>query len=111
MPNTCCDDTDNINKLFTTNNSKSTLILEYYPYKNWGRWNHNPSRIDLLIHKLNELGYNVQLKHNDDENDITHGNIYIKDSDNHVITSCEQFQHNSNIHNREILLNQIVNLF
>ena len=34
MPNTCCDDNDNLNKLFTTNNSKSTLILEYFPYKN-----------------------------------------------------------------------------
>lgn len=31
---TCCDDTNNLNKLYSCNNSKQTLILDYGPYMN-----------------------------------------------------------------------------
>lgn len=31
---TCTDDTDNLNKLYISNDSKETLILDYGPYMN-----------------------------------------------------------------------------
>lgn len=31
---TCINDTDNLNKLYISNNSKQTLILDYGPYMN-----------------------------------------------------------------------------
>ena len=31
---TCTNDTDNLNKLYISNNSQETLILEYGPYMN-----------------------------------------------------------------------------
>ena len=33
MPNTCVDSND-VNKLYNSDQNKGTIILEYYPYKN-----------------------------------------------------------------------------
>ena len=105
---TCTNDTDNLNKLYISNNSQETLILEYGPYMNWGRWNHNSSRIEYLINSLVTVGYSVQLNHISDENMNTQGNIQIRDTNNNIIVNFEHFQKNANNNNREQLVNQII---
>lgn len=109
MSGTCCN-TDNVNQLLfigNDENTNKTLILDYSPYINWGRWNHNPSRLTQLIEQIHNNGYNVQLNHLQDENDSIQGNISIK-YNNNTIVSMEQFQHNSNSSQRPILINYIV---
>lgn len=44
-----------------------TLIVNFGPYMNWGRWNHNTTRITPLIDHLLENGFDVQLQHSDEE--------------------------------------------
>ena len=105
---TCINDTDNLNKLYISNNSKQTLILDYGPYMNWGRWNHNSSRIEYLINSLVNLGFNVQLNHITNEDLNTHGNIQIRDTNNNTIVNYEKFQQNMNNNNREQLVNQLI---
>ena len=107
-----CRDTDNLNMLVKCEqDTDKTLTLEYCPYKNWGRWNHNPSRVDVIIEVLHELGFNVQLKHIPEEDENTHGNICIKNAENKEIVSCSKFQHNTNFRNRQDLLKEMMKDF
>ena len=105
---TCQDDISNLNKLYSGNNGKQTLILDYGPYMNWGRWNHNSSRIEYLINSLVHLGYNIQLNHITNEDMNTHGNIQIRDTNNNILFNYEKFQQNVNNHGREQIVNQII---
>lgn len=95
MPNTC-QDTADINSLYLTENAKNTLIIEYSPYKNWGRWNHNPSRIQNVIDLLKESKYNVQLKHIEIEDLNTEGDIKVINEEKKNVYLYPKFQSNSN---------------
>ena len=95
MSNTC-KDTNDVNSLYITENASKTIIIEYNPYNNWGRWNHNPSRIQNIIKLLQELGYNVQLKHIETEDFNSEGNIKIIDDEKKIQNVYEKFQSNCN---------------
>lgn len=106
-PNTCVDTSD-VDKLFVSEKNLDTLILEFYPYKNWGRWNHNPSRIQTLIDKLVELGFNVQLKHITDEDINKEGNIHLRDENEKISFIYERFQSNINASKKEEIIKTII---
>ena len=111
MTNTC-QDTNDINSLYLTVNASQTLVIEYYPYYNWGRWNHNPSRIQNVIALLQEHGYNVQLKHIEIEDLNTEGDIKIinEEKNNGKIYPKFQSNCNKNIETQEKTLGMIKNI-
>lgn len=79
----CSDDKDNVNNaLHKAAEPTATLCVQYGAYKNWGRWNHNPRRVQPLIKYLNDKNFSVQLKHDTAEGDDSdHGYVCIKHGD------------------------------
>lgn len=72
-----------------------TLIVEYGPYMNWGRWNANTSRIDAFLKLLLENGFNVQLQYEKDK--LHYVNVKYNDE---ILFENKEIQHNKNYHNR-----------
>ena len=64
---------------------------------NWGRWNHNTSRIESLIEILRDEGYSIQLKHQEDE--VGEGWVELTLEDGTVLARSDDVQHNKNFHN------------
>lgn len=61
-----CADTNDLNKLFAeAQEGKPTVTLKYGLYINWGRPNHNPSRIMNVAQGLADNGYGVQFEHDE----------------------------------------------
>jgi len=99
-----CDDASNdiLNASFGSNmkhtNEKPerAVVLEYGPYMNWGRWNHNPYRIEPLIDALRDAGILVKISHDEKEGDSReHGWIKIRAASSVIVESLT-FQHNRN---------------
>jgi 4-hydroxyphenylpyruvate dioxygenase-like putative hemolysin len=89
--------------------SLTTLCVFHTLYRNWGRWNHNPSRVDQLVSRLNQLGYNVQLQHDPTETSwADHGFIRLLSEDGTVLDEYDSFQHNRNYSNRATQIEQIL---
>lgn len=99
----CSNALENVNNaLYTAENPTASLMITYGPYLNWGRWNHNPSRIHELIALLKQ-NFTVQLNHDEEEKDRrNHGYVTIIDtSDGSVIVHNDEVQHNRNYSNRK----------
>ena len=92
----CSNAKDNsLNELHSCENSTTTITLKYSPYMNWGRWNHNPSRVEPLLRALKTAQYSVQLQH--DEVETTwenHGYVTLSDEAGNKIAHSDDFQHN-----------------
>ena len=66
-----------------------------------GRWNHNPNRIQELIHALSTT-FNIQLKHDAEEKDRQdHGYVTVVDAEGNVVAHSEKLQHNQNYSDRK----------
>jgi len=97
-----------------TATGERTVILEYGPYMNWGRWNHNPYRIQPLVDALIDAGIKVQLSHCKEESTFQdHGWIKIctdagKSKTSTVISDVPLFQHNRNYHRRAEMIPGLV---
>jgi len=88
-------ESETLNALLLGNEGAPTLILQYNGYLNWGRWNHNTSRIRLLTDYLvKELGFNVQLNHDDVENRNCDGYVVIFSPDGVEMYRSDNFQRN-----------------
>ena len=96
-----------LNKLLTCGDEEArTLIVDFGPYMNWGRWNHNTSRIQELIDHLISGGFNVQLNHTDEETTWEdHGFVKIlaptEDGENIELAYSPMVQHNKNYSKRK----------
>jgi hypothetical protein len=73
------------------------LILKFGLYVNWGRPNHNPSRLKPLIDSLTEEGYGIQLEHDPDVSDFVELQLA---ADKTVLSREDTFQHNANFDKR-----------
>jgi len=94
---TCKNDPNDVNNALhkPDGESKATYTVEYGPYMNWGRWNHNPSRIMSLVDTLKGGGVSVQLKHDDKETTWeSHGWIKVYDDKNALLLEHDDIQHN-----------------
>jgi len=93
----CSDSQSSVNNaLHSVSESKATLTVEYGPYMNWGRWNHNPRRVQALINQANTDGYSVQLKHETRETSWeNHGWVKVT-YDGEVLAESDKAQHNRN---------------
>ena len=92
----CSNAKDNsLNELRTCENAKTTILLKYSPYMNWGRWNHNPSRVEPLLRALKTAQYNVQLEHDEVETSWeNHGYVTLYDETGKTLAHSEDIQHN-----------------
>jgi len=93
----CQDNPDKINNALHAAEGEDvpTVTLCYGPYMNWGRWNHNPSRVTPLINSLKAKNISVQLKHDDKETTWdNHGWVKIQNADGAVLAEHKEFQHN-----------------
>ena len=87
----------------------TTLIVTFGPYMNWGRWNHNDSRIQEVVEELTSKGFNVELKHDSKETtQANHGFVTISAEDGTELTSSSDLQHNRNYSTRAANSKQIV---
>jgi hypothetical protein len=85
-----------LNKVIAGSAEGKTVVVEYGPYMNWGRWNHNTSRITELLNALTELGYTIELKHEDTETTWEdHGFVRVLSTDGEELASSANVQHNS----------------
>jgi len=101
----CKDDKIDVNNAFHGNKDENdtTITLNYGPYMNWGRWNHNANRIQPLIQRLLDNGINVQLKHDEKEtswNDHGWVKIFLGEKEQEELASSDDIQHNRNWHER-----------
>jgi len=88
-------DSETLNALLPGNEGAPTLTIQYNAYKNWGRWNHNTARIRLLTNYLvQELGFNVQLNHDDVQDERCVGYVVIFTPDGEEMYRCDDFQRN-----------------
>ena len=104
----CTNSTSDANNRFLEGSDSSlpTLTVAYGPYMNWGRWNHNTSRIKVLVELLQEEGYAVQLNHEEKEE----GDGWVEISlDGVVLSRSDDVQHNRNWSSREALQERIAN--
>lgn len=96
---------DELNKLMQCENEDaSTLIVNFGPYMNWGKWNHNTSRINPLIDHLLANGYHVQLQHSEQETSRNdHGFVRIlravEGGEAEELAFSATVQHNNNYDN------------
>lgn len=102
-----------LNRLLPCNDGNAespTVILEFGPYMNWGRWNHNTSRIDEIVALLHQMGYNVQLKHDEKETTFeNHGYVTILSQEGDRLAHSSNIQHNMSFrNNREAMIEQLV---
>ena len=93
------------NKFYEASDSSlPTVTLTYGPYMNWGRWNHNTSRISELIDHLQQEGYALQLNHVEKEE----GDGWVEISlDGVVLSRSDDVQHNRNFMSREDLMENL----
>lgn len=98
-----------LNRLIINSDNSNSPILTilYGPYMNWGRWNHNTSRISELINNLLLLGYSIELKHDNTETTPQeHGYVKILSSNDYELVSSDNVQHNRSYNKRiQILMN------
>jgi len=96
---------DENNAFFPAEESSPTFTLEYGPYMNWGRWNHNTRRIQGLIDFLINEGFSVQLKHDEKETDRNdHGWVRILSEEGIELAFSKEAQHNRVYWEREKML-------
>jgi len=99
-----CSNSTDINALHSVD-STITVTVKYSPYMNWGRWNHNPNRINELIQALNSAKLNVQLEH--DPTETPEQWVRITDSAGNDLAYHESVQHNRSYGQRKELLAQM----
>ena len=107
-----CSNSDltELNKLIINRDNEDAVVLtlEYGPYMNWGRWNHNTRRIGGLIDSLLLNGFSVQLKHDDNETTWEkHGFVRIIGGDGQILAAHEDVQHNRQSSERTAYLQQL----
>ena len=102
----CKDQYDECNKLvMAPKDDMPLIVLKFGYYVNWGRPNHNPSRLDPIINLLGSKGYGVQLEHDADVPDYVE---FLLKSDNSVLCKDDTFQHNANYHKRDDLTSDLI---
>lgn len=92
----CTNAKDDVkNALHEVENAVAPITLNYTPYMNWGRWNHNPSRLRPILEACKKNGIAVQLEHSEKETSWEdHGHVELKCPDGNVIVRLEKYQHN-----------------
>ena len=75
--------------------SNPVVYLEYGPYMNWGRWNHNPSRVESLARAIVKAGFCVKLRHVQTEGSWdSHGDVVLRNETGEKSFKYEKYQHN-----------------
>lgn len=72
-----------------------TVLLRYGYYMNWGRPNHNISRVKFVIDALRKYDYGIKLEHDEEALD------YVSVSYGDVCVENKGFQSNRNYHNMQ----------
>lgn len=97
----CSDSQDAVNNALHSCSNKDavTLTVSYGPYMNWGRWNHNPRRVQTAIDALLKAGFNCQLRHDKKETSWEdHGEVKIlyvnANKEDVCLASKDKAQHN-----------------
>ena len=99
MSSTCKDEFKECNaKICDPTGDKFMVNLKFGMYVNWGRPNHNPSRLEPIVKILKSKGYGIQLEHEEDKYDYVE---LIRESDKVVLIRNDNFQHNRNFESRD----------
>jgi len=94
---------------------KPSVIIRYGGYINWGRENHNPSRLGPLIDLLKSRGYGVEIEHDEtrmsivevlQEEGLSKSTVPVMQYS--TLTSHNLFQHNQNFRKRHELASEML---
>ena len=95
-----CVDADDNNKVIckaVEGSGKPNVCVIFGLYINWGRPNHNDSRITFVIRGLQEKGYGVRIKHL--QTDRPHAIAIAIEEGEEEIVSHDEIQHNKHYSN------------
>ena len=92
---------------------QETLTLTYGAYKNWGRWNHNTTRIAEILEYLRQEGYGVQLKHDDteDASKVPEGFVVVTDNNGNELFRLDNYQQNPHYRYKQQKADNFIKVF
>ena len=96
----CSNSNSDLNNKFypASKEGMPKVTIVYGPYMNWGRWNHNTTRIACLKEALLEEGYSVQLQHDEKEKGEGWVSVTVEGKE---IVRIHDMQHNRHYYDQE----------